>query len=671
MNYGYLTITAFALFGLVSLVHVFTSLVKPKLVSFKLAIVGWFIYTLGAFGLIQLFTNSYQEQVSISLIQSAKHFASTFEVLGHHILAKDASEVDPTYLELIELEKSWLRSQTQVADIYTMKRSVANEVYLVVDSETDYNQNGIIDEDREFRTPIGEIYDKSLPELFSAFAGNVAFTQNPYLDKWGYWISVFIPLRTPSGDIDGILGVDYYAEEYAKGIFKVSSTYGTLMLVLFVLICLMIKVQMRNVIANRDLISALDLAQKSKNVKTQFLSNMSHEIRTPINGIIGPAHLLADEGLVSVDGLPLLKMIISSSNQLSELVNDILDFSKLEARAVNLEALPINFRDLVETTLDVVRFKAKEKGLALQLIDHTQGREVFGDPNRIKQVLLNLLSNAVKFTDTGEVVVLVEYKKIPVLIKSSEVSLQSPPGNFLSVYVKDTGCGISEENHKKLFLDFSQVDASTTRNFGGTGLGLAISKSLVELMGGQIKVESKVKVGTTFHFEIPAPLVVVSEPQNVKKDELDHSQLVFFRTQTNLSFDSNGHKPFVLVVDDVSINRLTLVKVLQNLGVRAIEVSSGSEAIQVITSQLEPVDLVFMDLMMPQMDGFETSSQLRSMGVKTPIVCCSATYDSEIEKKCIDLNIEAFIGKPYRKQTILKVLNQILHWEIQTQKVGS
>ncbi|GEM_PF-1356214 len=366
---------------------------------------------------------------------------------------------------------------------------------------------------------------------------------------------------------------------------------------------------------NEKLIRATEKAQESDRLKSAFLANMSHEIRTPMNGIIGFCDLLQRENLKKEQIDTYVGIIVRSSNQLLSIINDIIDISKIEAGQVTLNPTTFHPQRVIEEIGDLFSANASSKGLHLDVrMQNNDMPAISADQTKIKQVLSNLVNNAIKFTDKGTI----------------EIGCQVEAG-YLQFYVKDQGIGIAPENHQYIFERFRQVEGANTNSMAGTGLGLAISKSLIEMMGGIIWVESELGKGATFRFTIPMVVTPVALAEESKASNTDGYMDLTGKT--------------ILIAEDEQTNRLYLQSLLERTRVRVVEAQNGLEAVAAIKASL-PIDLILMDIKMPLMDGEQAARKIKSINPTIPIIAQTAYALPDEQEKIMASGFDGYITKP-------------------------
>jgi PAS domain S-box-containing protein len=440
-----------------------------------------------------------------------------------------------------------------------------------------------------------------------------------------------------SKKIWGFIGFDAVKKSYTWS----QNEIDNLQVIVNILGDLLLKLETEN-----HLKAAKKAAEIASKAKSLFLANMSHEIRTPLNGVIGFTDLLKNTPLSPVQQQYVENANISGHTLLG-IINDILDFSKIEAGMMNLEVIKTDMIELLENSIDIIKYSACKKELEVLLsIDQNMPRFAMTDPIRLKQILANLLSNAVKFTEKGEIELKVHFS-----------SAEDNKGKF-TFYVRDTGIGISDNQKEKLFKSFSQADNSTTRKYGGTGLGLSISQMIVEKMGGHIFIESQQGEGSTFYFDL--------QTEVEDGDKMDVSSIKNIKR--------------CLVIDDNSNNRLILQRMLDSWNITSESCENGFDALKTLEKS-KPFDLIICDYHMPYLDGLETIKMIRDKLKLSPekqaiILLHSSSDDAELHKKCDELGILFRLTKPVKSDDLFKYLCSIhdpakLSQRNQTEKVTS
>jgi len=580
----------------------------------------------------------------------APTYARELESLGHARLSSDTAPDDPHYFGLIQAQIRWLKANPNVADIYTFRKH-GDRVFLLVDSETDYNHSGDYDAEREQRTVIGKDYQPT-DGILKAFDGVPSFDSVPVNDEWGTWVSAFEPMHDAQGRVEAVLGVDYPARAWTQAalLARLSAMGGLLILITIVTSAAVVVSTQAAALAARAAIEiqlrdARDAAETASRSKSAFLANMSHEIRTPMTAILGFTDLLLEDDTEDAHRHEHLTAVKRNGQHLLSIINDILDISKIEAGKMTLEAVPTDPAGILEDSLKMMRPRAAGKNISLDCQFQTPIPRSFScDPVRFRQILLNLIGNAVKFTQVGGVTVRMAF------------DAAAPEGAQLRIAVEDTGIGIFPDQMPRLFQPFSQADSTMTRRFGGTGLGLVISQRLAAMLGGSITASGDPGKGTTFTLTIRVPDAKV--------------ELVAPTTQPQ-TIPAASPKPAsaapltgvrILLAEDGPDNQRLISFHLTKAGASVTIVDNGLKAVQALTiagdttspaRDPSPFDLVLMDMQMPDMDGYTAAAKLRQLSCRTPIIALTAHAMAGDREKCQRAGCDDYATKPVERAALI------------------
>lgn len=637
---------------------------------------------------------AYRQEVDENLIRLAYAAASSLDVQLHESIREPSQQNSPEYQQAVSPLKKMLAQTPGITYIYTgILRD--NKVYFVLDAAEPGDADG---DGRDDQAKIMEEYEDFEPIMADVFLTSTpACSPEPYEDEWGVFITGYAPLRNSEGQTVAIVGVDIDAKMFIERMSRITQAAWTACIpamvtslilgtiVFFWRRASLFALAERIVIADTLQERALELeraqvaALQASKAKSEFLANMSHEIRTPMTAILGYSEQIIEEYSANspAEVISNLQVIRRNGEHLLSIINDILDLSKIEAGKMTVEQTRVDLKQVLHDVLKLMKHRADTKQITLVAQNRNPFPDyILSDALRVRQILVNLLGNAVKFTEKGSVTLSITYS--PHDRKCGRLVLE----------VSDTGIGMSEAQLSRLFQAFSQADESMTRRFGGTGLGLCISKRLAGILGGDIQVDSKLGVGTTFQLSLevnlPEDAVLIeqfaTEELSPKKEEVAPSvqnDLVLDRSRVApppVSPDQALAGVSILLAEDGIDNQRLIKHVLVKAGAKVVVVENGQAAIDTLTnteanestSEVGSFNIVLMDMQMPVLDGYQATRRLRELGFQLPIIALTAHAMSGDRERCISQGCTEYATKPINKTELIAIIRELLSVSAQT-----
>ena len=521
-------------------------------------------------------------------------------------------------------------------------------IQAVGEKEFVFSVDPTVEDPGVFGSPI--VYTEA---LYKASKGTPAVDDESYADAWGSFYSAYSPVFDSEGNVAGIVAVDFSASWYDAQIDKQMQTIIICMavsLLLCVLLVLFVTRHLRQRVNDmtKDLQHALDVAQSGSRAKTAFLSSVSHEIRTPMNAIIGLNHIALENPNLPPETREQLKKIGASAQHLLSIINDILDVSRIESGRTVLKNEEFAFNNVIEQVNVIIGSQCRDKGLIYDCRAQAVANDFYiGDSVKIKQVLINILGNAVKFTPKGGTVTLQ-------IEKTAEFDRKTT----LKFMIKDTGIGMSEDYIPKIFDAFSRENDSAQNQYGSTGLGMAITKGIVDLLNGQISVESTKGVGTAFTVVITLTQAATDVAHSPAQETIE----ALLRTT-----ELNGKR--ILLAEDVEVNAEIIKEVLKMRGMLVEHAENGQIAVDMFNAQ--PVgyyDAILMDMQMPVLNGLEATKLIRSLArtdaKKIPIIALTANAFDEDMQRSMQAGMNSHLSKPIEPDAIYRTLERLISSQI-------